>query len=274
MSRRFRARPGLALLAVLLALCPALQAQRLGSITGTVHVSQNGPLIEGARVQLIGTTLSVVTNRRGEFAFHGLVPGKYVIQASAIGYTTLSSQIEVKALQTLEVEFETDPQTVRLPDVAAVEPPNLPADFVRRKESGRGRYFSRADIEHRNANSMGDLLRTVPGLQIDCRSYPCRVTLVRASRNCPLAYFIDGAPTNEGTAMLQIPRDLDGVEIYSGPSETPPELERYSTCGALALWTRSPPPRIKKEKPPKPAPAPPPKPDTVRAGSPGFSSRG
>ncbi len=266
MSHRPCARPGLALVLALLALCPALQAQRLGSIIGKVHGTQNGPAIEGARVVLLGTTLSVTTNRRGEFAFHGLTPGSYVIQASAIGYTTLSSQIEVKPLETLEVEFETEPKAAHLPEVSVAETANLPADFARRRESGRGRYFGRAEIEQRNPQTVGDLLRTVPGLRVDCRRYPCTVVPIRSTRGCPMAYFIDGAPTNEGTAMLQIPRDLEGVEIYAGPSETPPELERFSTCGALALWTRSPPPRIKKEKPPKPVPPPASKPDTVPHG--------
>jgi hypothetical protein len=39
--------------------------------------------------------------------------------------------------------------------------------------------------------------------------------------------------------------------VYSGPSSTPPELERGSNCGAIVLWTRTPPPWVKKEKTPK-----------------------
>jgi hypothetical protein len=68
--------------------------------------------------------------------------------------------------------------------------------------------------------------------------------------------------------MLQPPRDLDGIEVYSGLAETPPELRQWSTCGAFALWTRTPPPYVKKEKKPKPAQdsarPPAPKRDTTR----------
>jgi len=226
--------------------------QHSGSITGVVRAAARGPVLEGARVILVGTTLSVITSKRGEFVFNGLIPGKYVIQASAIGYATLSSEIEVKSKETLEVEFETEPEGVKLPDLTVAEKPNLPPEFVRRSESGGGRYMSRADIERRNANSLGDLLRTVPGLRVSCATFPCRIQMMRASRNCPLAYWLDGTPVDAGMVLVQPPRDLDGVEIYSGVSETPPELYQINTCGALAVWTRTPPKVTRKPKAPKP----------------------
>ncbi|HEU5219618.1 MAG TPA: carboxypeptidase regulatory-like domain-containing protein, partial [Gemmatimonadales bacterium] len=78
MRTRSLARPGLGLLTALLALCPPLDAQRLGSINGTVLTSTNRSGIEGARVVLIGTPFVMSTNARGEFTFNGLVPGKYI----------------------------------------------------------------------------------------------------------------------------------------------------------------------------------------------------
>jgi hypothetical protein len=49
------------------------------------------------------------------------------------------------------------------------------------------------------------------------------------------------------------------MELYSGPAETPPELERRGACGAIALWTRLPP-----ERQPKPKKEPEAVRDTVR----------
>jgi hypothetical protein len=251
--------PTLLLLAALPASALALQAQKSGSIIGVVRTAERGPVLEGARVMLVGTTLAVITNGRGEFTFHGLVPGKYKIQASAIGFATLSSEVEVKAHETLEVEFQTESEGVRLPELAVAEKPNLPLEFLRRSQEGGGRYFDRAAIERRNPASLGDLLRTVPGLRVSCASYPCRIQLTRQMRSaCPIAYWLDGAPTDAGNVLLQPPRDLDGVEIYSGLAETPPELYRPNTCGALVVWTRTPPKAIKRDKKPKPA-----KPDTT-----------
>lgn len=253
MLTRSLARPGLGLAALLLALCPPLAAQRLGSISGTVRTAARGPGIEGARVILIGTELVVVTNGKGEFAFHGITPGKYVIQASAIGYTTLTSPIDVKPMETLEVQFEAEAESFKLPELAVEEKPNLPLDFVRRSQEGRGRYFSRAEIERRSPQTVGDLLRTVPGMRVDCRGIVCRAVLARAPRGCQPTFWMDGIPADPALVWLQPPRDLDGVEVYSGPSSTPPELERGSNCGAIVLWTRTPPPWVKKVKDAKPA---------------------
>ncbi|HEV8355284.1 MAG TPA: TonB-dependent receptor [Gemmatimonadales bacterium] len=253
MTLRWFGRPFGALLVALGVVLPVASAQRLGSITGTVRAADKGPVLEGARVVLVGTEHAVATSRNGTFTFHGLTPGKYVIQASAIGYATLSSPIEVKALETLLVEFETEPQSVKLPELETEARPNLPADFVRRRAEGLGRYFNRDVIEKRNPPTVGDLLRTVPGVRVECRGPICRVAMARAARNCPPAYFMDGVPVDASVVFLQPPRDLDGVEVYSGPAETPPELERFASCGAIVLWTRTPPPRVKKEKKPKPA---------------------
>lgn len=257
MSARRVAPSGLALALLLASFAGAAHAQRLGSISGSIFSTikqpgtEKGVGLEGARIALIGTEFYVITNKRGEFAFHGLTPGKYVIQASAIGFTTLSSPIEVKPLETLEVEFEAEPQAARLPDLEVAEAPNLPPEFARRAATGRGRYYSRAEIERRNPPTVADLLRTVPGMRVDCRGPICRAGLMRAPRNCPPSFWLDGIPADPVVVWLQPPRDLDGVEVYSGPAETPPELDRGSSCGAIALWTRQPPRRIPKEKKPK-----------------------
>lgn len=253
MLTRSLARPGLVLLTALLALCPPLLAQPSGSIGGVVLTGPARSGIEGARVSLVGTPHYVITNSRGEFSFNGLPPGQYTIQASAIGFGTLKSPIEVKALELLEVEFDADPEAVRLPDLETSETPNLPADFVRRSREGGGRYFHRADIEKRNPPTVGDLLRTVAGMRVDCRGPVCRAVLARAPRTtCQPAFYMDGTPVDAAVVWQQPPRDLDGVEVYSGPATVPPELTQYGGCGAVVLWTRTPPRRVKKEKQPVP----------------------
>ena len=133
------------------------------------------------------------TNSRGEFSFSGLTPGKYIIQASAIGFTPLSSPIEVKPLETLEVEFEVDAESVRLPDIDVSEKPNLPADFLRRSQEGGGRYFMRAEIEKRDPRTVGDLLRAVAGMRVDCRGrgLPCRVRAIAAELRARLLHGRD-----------------------------------------------------------------------------------
>lgn len=230
----------------------SVDAQEHGSISGTIRTGKRTNLtsVEGARVSLVGTTLVANSNRSGEFSFHGLTPGAYTVHASAIGYQPMTAAVEVKAREVAQVVFETDPIAVELPEVEVTQPVRGTPDFLRRLASGRGRYFTRAEIERRDATSVGDLIRMVPGLRVECRGMVCRVYSVRGGRNCAPAYFMDGIPVHASVVWTTPPRDLEGMEIYAGPAETPPELERGATCGAIVLWTRLPPERQPRPKKP------------------------
>ena len=232
---------------------PALQAQTgTGTISGVVTRLVGGSAIEGARIELLGTTYLTVTSRRGEFAFRGLEPGRYVIQASAIGYGTLVAELDLKPRETIELEFQAEVSTIQLPDVEVKEGPRLPPEFVRRSQEGGGRYLSRADIERRpGAAHVADLLRTFPGVRVNCRTFPCTVAFTRATRNCQPAFFLDGMQTESAALMLQPAREVDGIEVYSGLAEMPPELRgRSGACGAFVVWTRTPPDARRKPKGP------------------------
>jgi hypothetical protein len=237
------------------------EAQEHGSISGTIRTGKRANLtsVEGARVSLVGTPLVANSNKSGEFSFHGLTPGAYTVHASAIGYQPMTAAVEVKAREIAQVVFETDPIAVELPEVEVTQPVRGTPDFLRRLASGRGRYFTRAEIERRDATSVADLIRMVPGLRVECRGVVCQVYSARGGRKCSPAYFMDGIPVHASVVWTTPPRDLEGMEIYAGPAETPPELERGATCGAIALWTRLPP-----ERQPRPKKPPEAKRDTVQ----------
>jgi hypothetical protein len=242
-----RAGSAVVILASLNGLGAGLQSQT-GAITGTVIRASGGDAIEGARIELIGTKYLAMTSSKGVFAFRDLSPGRYTIQASAIGFATLSAELDVKSKETLEVEFQAQAESVRLPEIEVKEAPRLPAEFLRRSQEGGGRYMSRADIERRpGAANVGDLLRTFPGVRVNCRTYPCTFTFTRSTRNCAPAYFLDGMQTESAALALQPAREVDGIEVYSGLSEMPPELRgRGGACGAFVVWTRTPPDGRKK----------------------------
>ena len=231
---------------------PGLLAQpRSGTIKGVIVTARPRRPLEGARISLVGTERSVVTDAKGLFSFPDLDPGKYVIQAAAIGYATLVSPLVLKEEETLDIEFEAQSEAVNLPDLTVEERANHgPADWLRRKSEGRGRYITRKLIEDQRASTIPDALRIVPGVRIECRgTQVCAARMARAPRGCNPAYFMDGIPTDPAALWLTPIGEIEGIEVYSGPSETPPELESsQARCGVIALWTRPPPPRRPKEK--------------------------
>ncbi|MEO8450041.1 MAG: carboxypeptidase-like regulatory domain-containing protein, partial [Gemmatimonadota bacterium] len=85
-----------------------------GIIRGVVMGSKERRPIEGARVSLVGADAVTVTDEKGRFQFENLIPGRYVIQASAIGYSQLTSPVVLRSSQTLDIEFEADAEAVNL----------------------------------------------------------------------------------------------------------------------------------------------------------------
>ncbi|MGE3617323.1 MAG: carboxypeptidase-like regulatory domain-containing protein, partial [Gemmatimonadales bacterium] len=142
-----------------------LAAQAASSvIKGRILMAEPRRPIAGARIVLVGTPHSATTDSRGTFAFEGLDAGPYTIQASAIGFTTLSSPLLLKERETLEVEFVAHAEAANLPDlVVEEENRNEPADWNRWRTEGQGRYITRAQLENRRVATLPDALRIIPG---------------------------------------------------------------------------------------------------------------
>ncbi len=90
---------------------------------------------------------------------------------------------------------------------------------------------------------MSDVLRRVAGVSLQSTALggtsraSMRGTKVLGS--CPIQYYIDGVPAI-GFNIDDMPaRDVEGMEIYRGASEVPPEFNRYTAlCGVIVIWTR------------------------------------
>jgi len=232
------------------------QAQATGVIRGVLLTTGERQPVEGARISLVGTTIATRTSRTGGFEFTGLEAGRYLIRVAAIGFATVTTPLDLKAGQTMDLEFNTEAEPVNLPEVTVEgENTNGPMDWLRRKSEGRGRYIDRAEIERRQAATLPDAMRMVPGVRIDCRGLRCLVRMTRAPRGCNPAFFMDGIPSDPAIAWLTPIEEVEGIEVYSGPAQTPPELESFQArCGVVVIWTRTPPPRRPKNKPTPPPP--------------------
>lgn len=249
---------GLTVVASLASVEPLEGLQAASVIRGVLKVNGSGRAIEGARVTLVGTPMATETDAKGEFEFPALVPGRYVVRAVAIGFAVISSPVDLKSRQTVDLEFLTEAEAVVLPELSVDEKSTHgPMDWLRRKSEGRGRYITRAEIEARRPATLPEALRMVPGVRIECRGYNCMPRMVRAPRGCNPGVFMDGIPADAAALFLTPIQEVEGLEVYTGPADTPPELESpQARCGVVVIWTRTPPPRRPKEKKPKNPPAP------------------
>jgi hypothetical protein len=233
----------LLVLAFVIPLPEILHAQSSGSIAGTTIDAQTGMPIVGAAITIPTLSRSVISDDAGHFLHSTLDAGSYVVQVHAVGYIPSARAFDVVSGQSITHTF----QLSTIPPVLAsvIVKGNGASvgrrfeDFDRRRAAGRGQFLTRADIESRSAINLSDLLQTMRGIRTDCVGFTCRVETSRSAHGCSPAYFVDGRLSTTFGPTTPI-KDLEGVEVYLGPSETPAEyLGPDSGCGVIGIWTKA-----------------------------------
>lgn len=224
-------------------------------ISGLILAASDRQPIAGARIRIfiLDRPIEILSNAEGRFVLKDLPAGDYKVQIEADGLTSQEAPVTLGPRDRFDMEFLVGvPPAVVLPELEVVEavpgwPKGTPVssgrpEFERRRQEGNGRYFGPEEIARRNAPTLQDLLRMVPGVVVDCRNntHVCSMRFNRSPRGCGPAYWVDGIPATDPSVLyLTRPTDLAGVEVYSGSSQVPPEMEgRNSRCGVVAIWTK------------------------------------
>ena len=100
--------------------------EEMGALAGTVTSNGTTP-IEGATVEIVGTSFQCSTDQNGNFIFPFLVPGTYQLKASKLGYEEETSDVvSVSANDTTVVNFilAPNPITTVSGKVTSVNAPN------------------------------------------------------------------------------------------------------------------------------------------------------
>jgi len=233
-----------------------LASQPGGTITGTVTAASK-MAIPQARVRLVGTTLAAVTQADGTFEVTHVPAGPGTIEITMIGYTPKATAIVITAGETLNLKISLDP--LALETVTVTADPNFFAGmgaFEERKARGSGRYFTREEIVRMHPRQLTDVLRRVPGMQIESgrsafsggasTAQTRRSVSGSGSHPCSMIYFVNGSPFPlSGEVSINhfvAPDDVAAIEVYTGSSQIPPEFNSSiygSRCGVVAIWTRS-----------------------------------
>jgi hypothetical protein len=234
--------------------CPALaNAQtRTGVIAGSVRDS-SGQRLNETVVRLVGSSTHVspaMSDDSGHYRLPGLESGRVQLFARRIGYAPETLSVAVVEGQEQRVDF-----------VLAAVPVELQAALVRadpmrgkmgpfntRRARGVGSFVTRSEIEKRQANSVSELLRYIPGVGVMQRmaGEPQPVRMQRsasssAQPNCTVSMYVDGQPYPNGNVDDFPPLSIEGIEVYKSASEIPAAFRtRDAMCGLIAIWTRDP----------------------------------
>jgi iron complex outermembrane recepter protein len=82
-----------------------VQAQKLGTVTGTVRTSETSEMLPGANVSIIGTMRGSSSDMEGVYKLK-IQPGAYTVRASFMGYETIEKKIKVVAGEITTIDFQ------------------------------------------------------------------------------------------------------------------------------------------------------------------------
>ncbi len=214
----------------------------LGVIDGIV-TDTNLVTLSGATVSILGSALSVSTGDNGRFRIVGLHTGNFILTVHRIGYVPVAVATTVVDGDTLRPSFALQ-RIVSALDTMIVTAKSLAmrmSEFEDRRKLGFGHFITAEEIEKRNATFLADVIRTVLSVGISERKGVQIAYNMRGMGGCAFQIYLDGIrmPTPTNLAQLPPPRDLAGIEIYSGPATIPLQYKSgNANCGVMLLWTK------------------------------------
>lgn len=199
------------------------------------------------RGRTVGRTRSA---EQGDFVVVLKEEGNYRVRTQRIGYQpSTSTPVLVEQRQTIQVEIRISTTAVALEPLtvtARSQPPRSPRldreGFYDRERLGFGKFLTQYEVEQTNATETTQVFRAVPGLYlIPAGGNHYNISLSRGGDNCQPRILVDNLPTRSEDldGMLQ-PRDVLGIEVYRGASETPGRFQgQRSACGLIVIWTNA-----------------------------------
>ncbi len=146
------------------------------NITGHVIDAENGDHIPGCLVKILDTNIATMTDASGHYVFRDLKPGAYTLEVSFMGYSSMKKSTEVKASQTVELNFDILPDAFMLDQVVVT---SSKTETVRRESPSLVNVLSGKNLLNIGAASLADGLDFQPGVRVENDCQNCGFTQVR-----------------------------------------------------------------------------------------------
>lgn len=219
-------------------------AQR-NSVVGTVRDSTGVPL-PGAEI----TAGPVVARSDSLGRFYVAYPpaDSVTLVVRRMGYERVTFTISSAAAAENSVQVTMHALATRLAtvevDAANIRARTAMEGFDRRRRHGGGIFLTKDDIAKRNTEDLSNVLRDQRGIVIQHgRNGRAQLRFVSwMAKGCLPQFWVDGRRV-VGFEIDEIPAsDVEGIELYDGPSSTPGEFMRAPdlACGTVVIWTKFP----------------------------------
>jgi len=186
-------------------------------LSGYVYDKNSGLSLVGANIVIEGTGYHTVSDSRGYFSFNSIPVGKYGLTVSSIGYISQKHyKIIIDPDLTTHVKIYLEKEVYYLGKIEVVADNNL-------ESTDDITVIFRDEIEKCRARSTSDILKNLPGVQIQQAGVSGSKSQIRI-RGCDpkhVLVLLDGHKINssgDGTADLNsIPVDIiERIEVHKG----------------------------------------------------------
>lgn len=226
----------------------------IGVIDGIVTDTLLRPL-GSADVSVVGVGARVVTEESGRFRFLQVPAGQYLLVVRRIGFAPTSGIIDVPADDTLRLSYILA-RTTNLMDTVRIRETRVSLrmlEFDQRRIQGVGQFITQEQIERRGSRETSDFLRTLRGVdvsRITTQAFAGTVALSKREGGsvlgegggaCSMQIVLDGIvlPRFFNLDLLPPPKQIAGIEVYSGAATVPPQFGGADRrCGMILVWTR------------------------------------
>jgi hypothetical protein len=220
-----------------------------------VYDIRTGDPVEGARVTDLVGQITALTTATGTVSLAFLPDGGNLVRIEKVGFRPLTVPVTISRADTVPITLLLTSLTQELPAVAIRDSsPHYLSMALRQFEERRlshstgGYYLSEAELQKSPTGRMDNMVRHFPGLSVVCpmRGSKCWANSTRtagptsgSAAHCPVAVYLDGAPSTDNDLKKLNVNEYAGVEFYPGGASVPPQYNQTAvTCGVLLFWSR------------------------------------
>lgn len=171
-------------------------------------------------IRLKGTTIGITTDATGHYFLRNLPVGSFTLEASMIGFKTLTKEVVIEAKTTQEIDFELEDESVSLNEVVVSANRN---ETTRRMAPSLVSVIGMKTLETTNSQTLSDGLKFQPGLRVENNCQNCGTTQIRINGlDGPYSQIlIDSRPVIGALAgvynLEQIPTNMiERIEVVRG----------------------------------------------------------
>nr|NQU91978.1 TonB-dependent receptor [Bacteroidota bacterium] len=193
------------------------------SISGTIWDKSTGKPLAGANIVINELQSGTTTNASGYYRIPNLNTGKYIIEASFLGYKTESATLDLKTGDNVTHDFRLMPAGIEMSSVV------ITATRTKRKIEevpARMAVIGASQVDDFPATDVDDVLKSISNVYVN-RSWGIfskntSVTMRGLDGTSRTLVLLDGVPLNKVSGgqiqwALIRPEDVEKIEVIKGP---------------------------------------------------------